>query len=198
MDPIYLHLVISHLPIFGCFLGIFVLTYGLLSKSRATMEAAYLVFILSGVGGVTAYLTGKPAEELVEHILGIADNTIEAHQDSAQLTIIALAILGSASCVALIFRKRSKQYHNEFAILILCIALICFSLTARTAYLGGKIRHSEIDFGRGLLGKQISMRKLVFHNSIQVSTKQSPYNNQAHRPVAVSDVHKHRAGTRSC
>lgn len=158
IDPTYLHLIISHLPIFGCLLGIIVVAYGVLSKSEATIEAAYLVFMLSGMGGVIAYLTGESAEQLVEHILGIAKSDIEAHEDSAQLTIIALAILGLCAFVALVFKHRLKKYRNELVTFILFIAMFCFGLAARTAYLGGKIRHSEIGNGRGLLGVVVSLR----------------------------------------
>jgi uncharacterized membrane protein len=152
MDPTYLHLVIAHLPIFGCFLGIVVLVYGLLSKSRITIEAAYLVFILSSIGGVIAYLTGEPTKELVEHIFGIDESNIEAHEESGELTIITLVILGAVSCLTLIFKNGLKQYQIELTTVILLIAIICFVLASRTAYLGGKIRHPEINNGRGLLG----------------------------------------------
>lgn len=152
MDLTYLHLLISHLPVFGCFLGICILIYGMLSKSRTTIQAAYLVFILSSIGGVIAYLTGEAAEGIVNHILGITQSNIEAHVNSAQLTIIALIILGLVACIALIFKKRLKRYNDNLILLILCIALFCACLAARTAYLGGKIRHSEIEDSRGLLG----------------------------------------------
>lgn len=152
MDPTYLHLVISHLPIFGCFLGIIVIVYGLLSKSRITIEAAYLVFILSSIGGFVAYLTGEPTKEIVEHIFGIDERNIKAHEESGELTTITLAILGAGSCLTLIFKNSLKQYQIELTKVILLIAIICFVLASRTAYLGGKIRHSEINNGRGLLG----------------------------------------------
>jgi len=144
MDPTHLHLIITHLPVFGCFLGMVVLTYGLWSKSNATICAAYLVFILSGIGGGIAYFTGEPAEELIEHIKGIDERNIEAHEESAEITIIALAVLSLVSITALFLNSRLKKYSGDLASFILLLALTCFVLVARTAYLGGKIRHSEI------------------------------------------------------
>lgn len=144
MDPAHVHLIITHLPIFGCFLGIIVLVYGLWSKSGTTIGAAYLVFLVSSIGGGIAYLTGESAEELVEHIRGIAKDSIKSHEESAEITIIALAVLGIVSTIALAFTSRLKKYSNEIASFIVLLALICFFLAARTGYLGGKIRHLEI------------------------------------------------------
>lgn len=161
MDPAHLHLIITHLPVFGCFLGMVVLAYGLFTKSKATIDAAYLVFILSSIGGGIAYLTGESAEQVVEHVLGIAERNIEAHEESAELTIIALAILGIACSITLVFSYKLKNYHNELAILILLIAIVCFGLAARTAYLGGKIRHSEIGSDPHQLNPNISYLRLT-------------------------------------
>lgn len=145
MDPAHLHLIITHLPIFGCFLGMVVLAYGLWSKSNNTIGAAYLVFIVSSIGGGIAYLTGESAEELVEHIVGISKDNINAHEESAEITLVALAALGIVSIVVFTFSSRLKKYSNELALIVLLLALICLGLAARTGYLGGKIRHLEID-----------------------------------------------------
>jgi len=144
MDPAHLHLIITHLPIFGCFLGIVVLAYGWWSKSNNTIGAAYLVFIVSSIGGGIAYLTGEYAEELVEHIVGTSKDNINAHEESAEITLVALAALGIVSIVVFTFSSRLKKYSNELALIVLLLALVCFGLAARTGYLGGKIRHLEI------------------------------------------------------
>lgn len=165
MDAAHLHLTITHLPIFGIFLGMVVLIYGLLSKSEATVGAAYLVFILSSIGGGIAYFTGEYAEELVEHIIGVAERNIKLHEESAEITIIVLTVLGVTAFVSLILNYRLKKYHNELAVLTLLIAMISLSLAARTAYLGGQIRHTEISTEQQRLNpKSTSMLQLTGFN----------------------------------
>lgn len=72
MDLTHLHLLITHLPIYGSILGGFVLAYGLWTKSNNTIIAAYLLFIISAVGAGIAYSTGEAAEETVESIKTIS------------------------------------------------------------------------------------------------------------------------------
>lgn len=57
MDPTHLHLLITHLPIYGSILGTLVLVYGMLTKSRHTRMATYLVLLISAIGGVVAFST---------------------------------------------------------------------------------------------------------------------------------------------
>jgi hypothetical protein len=68
MDPTHLHLLITHLPIFGSILGALVLGYGIFKKSDATVLASYYLFVISSIGAAVAYLTGEEAEESVENI----------------------------------------------------------------------------------------------------------------------------------
>jgi len=50
MNQTHIHLLITHLPIFGSMIGAFVLLYGIFTKSIQTKTAAYLVLILSSLG----------------------------------------------------------------------------------------------------------------------------------------------------
>ncbi|MDX2250509.1 MAG: hypothetical protein SF052_27255 [Bacteroidia bacterium] len=59
MNQAHVHLMITHLPIFGSILGALVLTYGLWTKSHQTKVAAYFLLIISAIGSGIAYLTGE-------------------------------------------------------------------------------------------------------------------------------------------
>ena len=144
MNPTHIHLIITHLPIFGSVLGAIVLAYGLLAKSNQTNIAAYIVLIISAMGAGIAYLTGESAEETVENIQGISENTINAHEDFALFALIAMVVLGMAAILALWVSLRRSALAGYFGSLVLLISLISFVLVAWTGYLGGKIRHSEI------------------------------------------------------
>jgi hypothetical protein len=83
MNQTHLHLLITHLPIFGSILGVIVLAYGLWTKSNDTKIASYLLFMISSIGAGIAYLTGEAAEETVEHIQGIVESNIKTHEEFA-------------------------------------------------------------------------------------------------------------------
>ena len=145
MNPTHIHLLITHLPIYGSILGAVVLCFGMLSRSRSTCNAAYLILLIAAVGGVVAFLTGEPAEETVENFSGISKNLIEEHEESANLTLILISIMGLLSCVALFISWKSAKFIRSLPIIVLIISIACFGAAARTGYLGGKIRHTEVD-----------------------------------------------------
>lgn len=147
MNQTHIHLLITHLPIFGSILGGLVLAHGLWTKSSQTKIAAYNLFILSAIGATIAYFTGEGAEESIENIQGVATNMIEEHEESALVALISLIALGVASIGALFITLKNSDFTKNAAIVILFLSLISFGLVARTGYLGGQIRHTEIGSG---------------------------------------------------
>ncbi|TXT33814.1 MAG: hypothetical protein FD136_684 [Chitinophagaceae bacterium] len=144
MTQTHIHLLITHLPIFGSLLGAVVLILGLWMKSNETKIASYFLFIISSIGAGISYLTGEAAEETVENIQGIVEATIKEHEEFALYALISLIILGIASIIGLFLTSIKSPLTSTTAIVILFISLFSFVLVARTGYLGGKIRHTEI------------------------------------------------------
>ena len=147
MSQVHLHLLITHLPIFGSILGAFVLGYGIWSKSDHTKIAAYFLFIISAIGTGIAYLTGEGAEEAVENLPGVAESIIGQHEEFAMYALVSLIVLGIASLMAIYVTIKKSSFTKTASMLTLFISLISFALIARTGYLGGQIRHTETTTG---------------------------------------------------
>lgn len=147
MDQTHLHLLITHLPIFGSLLGTLVLGFAIWKKSNTTTLAAYYMLIISALGAVIAYVTGEGAEETVENIQGVSENVIEQHSDFAVYALISLIILGVSSLIGIYFNHTKSSFAKPLGTATLFLALISFGLVARTGYLGGQIRHTEIATG---------------------------------------------------
>lgn len=144
MNQTHIHLLITHLPIFGSILGALVLLHGIGVRSNQTKIAAYYLFILSSIGAGIAYITGEEAEETVENIQGLIEASIKQHEEFALYALISLIILGVASLLGAFLTWRNSSLTRTVAFIILFISLISFGLVARTGYLGGQIRHTEI------------------------------------------------------
>ncbi|WKK77013.2 DUF2231 domain-containing protein [Marivirga salinae] len=151
MDQTHIHLLINHLPVFGSILGGFVLAHGIWTKSNPTKIAAYNVFIISAIGGVIAFLTGEAAEETAENIQGVAKNMIDQHEDFAVFALVSLIVLGVASILGILMTLKKSNLTRKIAFVILLISLISFGLVARTGYLGGQIRHTELSNDTSIL-----------------------------------------------
>ena len=144
MNLAHLHLLITHLPIYGSLLGIIVLVYGIVSRSVQTRQAAYLVLLLSSVGAIIAFSTGESAEETVEHITGINKQLIETHENAAKITLTAMILTGISSLLGLFVSNKKNRYAKIILSIALIISSIGFISAAYTGYLGGQIRHTEI------------------------------------------------------
>jgi uncharacterized membrane protein len=144
MNQTHIHLLITHLPIFGSLLGGFVLIHGIWRKSNVTLIAAYNILIISALGAGIAYATGEGAEETVEHLNGISKSLIEEHAESALTSLISLIVIGVIAIIGLLVTLKRSSLIRPVSLIALMAALVGFGLIARTGYLGGQIRHTEI------------------------------------------------------
>jgi len=147
MNQTHIHLLITHLPIFGSILGGLVLLHGIGVRSNQTKIAAYYIFLLSSIGAGIAYFTGEAAEETVENIQGVVEASIKQHEEFALFALISLIILGVTALIGLFLTWRNSALTRTVAFIILFISFLSFVIVARTGYLGGQIRHSEITNG---------------------------------------------------
>ena len=103
---------------------------------------------------IPVFLTGEPAEESVEKINGVSENMISLHEEAAEIGIWLMGITGIISLVALYMAcKKQKQANIVFLIAVSLLA-VSFASMARTGYLGGQIRHTEISNGTSI-GNQV-------------------------------------------
>jgi uncharacterized membrane protein len=144
MNQTHIHLLINHLPLFGSILGGIVLAHALWTRNHQTKIAAYFVLILAALGAGAAYLTGEAAEDTVERIPGISKPMIHEHEDAALFALISSIVLGVMALAGLFLALRKAALTRTVALITLVIALFSFVVVARTAYLGGQIRHTEI------------------------------------------------------
>lgn len=142
MDSVHLHLLINHLAVIGVFLGSIVLLFAIGSRFRNTFYAAYTLYIISALGAITAYVSGEGAEETVERISGISEAAIETHEEAAFFTLIIFIVLGLMAIGGMLLAH--YKLRLKWGFIILLTGLIALGSAARTAWLGGQIRHTEI------------------------------------------------------
>lgn len=159
MNQTHIHLLITHLPIFGSILGGLVLLHGIGVRSNQTKIAAYYIFLLSSIGAGIAYFTGEAAEETVENIQGVVEASIKQHEEFALFALISLIILGVTALIGLFLTWRNSALTRTIAFIILFISFLSFVIVARTGYLGGQIRHTEITNGTNVPTENLENEK---------------------------------------
>jgi EamA domain-containing membrane protein RarD len=143
MNFAHLHLLMNHIPVVGIPVALLFLSYGIFRRNLPMQR--FSLFVLIGLSAVVVpvYLTGEPAEKLIEHLPGFAESFIKSHEDAALISLDLTILAGIASLMALFVRKDEEKFRlGTFAVAGLAfIALISLLYTAN---LGGKVRHTEL------------------------------------------------------
>jgi uncharacterized membrane protein len=147
MDSTHLHLLLNHFPIIGTIIGTGIMAYGYFTQSDTTKKAALWTWVAMALCAIPVFLTGEPAEEMVEGLPGVSDALIGAHEEAAELAIWVMEALGLLSLIALFIRFKNESTAKMVLGITFILSLITFGLMARTGYLGGQIRHTEIRSG---------------------------------------------------
>ncbi|PKL78444.1 MAG: hypothetical protein CVV27_03310 [Candidatus Melainabacteria bacterium HGW-Melainabacteria-1] len=144
MDPTHLHLMLTHVPVVGSLLATAVLAFGLLRGQQEVIRISFYLFVFSAIVALPVYFSGEGAEEAVEHLAGVSEALIEDHEHLAKVAMLLLQGLGVAAIGGLIWSFRATRLPLWYASFIALLALVNGGVLARTANLGGQIRHSEI------------------------------------------------------
>lgn len=137
----YLHLLSNHLPILGTLFGVLLLAIAFFKPQLQTTISAYILLVISGIGGMVAYFSGDDAEEHVEYIGGISHKVIHLHEEMAENTLFFIFLLTAIAIVGLWAEHAQWSSSKKIALGALVIGIIAFVLFAFTGYLGGHIRH---------------------------------------------------------
>jgi len=143
MDAAHIHLMLNHVPVLGAVFGAILLGVGLLRSDESWQRIALWTLIVTGVAGVVVYLTGEPAEELVEGAAGFSHDAVERHEEIAAWAMYTGGGVGAAALGAVAwFRSRALPRGLMTGILVLNLGLV--GVMAWTANSGGKVSHPEL------------------------------------------------------
>lgn len=143
MSLVHLHLLLNHIPVVGILFAVIAFTTALIFRETVSIRFALVFIVALALVTGAVYLTGEPAEEVVEELVGVSESAMEAHEDAAKTATVAMSILGAFSLVALL-AFRNRRVPRWIGAAGLAGTLIVSALLGWTANIGGQIRHSEI------------------------------------------------------
>lgn len=144
MNAPHLHLLVNHVALFAVSFGLLGLLYAWFKRSREFCSFALLLFMLAGVFSWIALETGESAEDAVEQLSWFSETTLEPHEEAAEVANVATIALAGVSLLLLIVSKFRANLFPPLCVVLVLLALVALALLARTANLGGQIRHEEI------------------------------------------------------
>ncbi|HQZ83216.1 MAG TPA: hypothetical protein PLR83_08350, partial [Pyrinomonadaceae bacterium] len=101
MDPVHVHLFLNHFPVICSVLAVPLFAWAYLRKSDELKQLTLLVLVFAAAVTIPVYLSGEPAEEVVEKLAGVSHDLIEQHEDAAYFAMISMMITGAISLIGL-------------------------------------------------------------------------------------------------
>ncbi|MDM7461854.1 MAG: hypothetical protein P3X24_009455 [bacterium] len=144
MNGAQMHLMLNHLPVMGTLFSLLLLAWAVLRRSPELLKIALVAVLLAGLSSVPTYLTGEPAEEVIEHMPGVDEAFIEEHESMGKFALWSGVGLAIVAVVALGAGLRNPNRLILGAAVAWLVNALVFGVMGYTAHLGGMIRHPEI------------------------------------------------------
>ncbi len=157
MNWAHIHLMINHFPVIGIVFGILLLSLAIIRKGEELKVVSFGFLVIIALATLAVYFTGEPAEEIVEELQGVTESLIEQHEEMAFVALIAVETVGIIAGIGLFISLLSKSVSSWIVIVLLLLSILTGGLIAKTANVGGQIRHSEIrkDFQYSMSHREI-------------------------------------------
>ena len=146
MNPLYVHLLLNHIPVIGTAGAVLLLLGALIARSRDIAVAGLVALVVVALVTIPVFLTGEPAEEHVEHLPGFSRHAIHEHEEAGEWALWGMEIAGVVALGTLILAwRRGGVVPRGATIATLAVAVLALAIVIRAAGLGGDIRHTEVD-----------------------------------------------------
>ncbi len=147
----HLHLLVNHLPIVGTYMSLLVLSTGFVLKNTTVKTTGLGLMVVSALVAIPAFLTGEPAEHILEAAGQANDQLIEVHEETAEWGIWVCEISGIIALIAFFTSVRQMKVARTLTFLAIVAALMSSLTWIRVGNTGGEIRHTEVRAGNGKL-----------------------------------------------
>ena len=143
MNGAHLHLMFNHVPVIGLFCCLALLLAGQWRKNPDLVKAGLVALVMVALVSIPVYLSGEPAEEIIEELPGMSHDLIHAHEDGAIWAFIGLEVLGALALLGLVGFRPPKQLPQWLVPAVLVLGLLTMIWVGWVSALGGRIVHPE-------------------------------------------------------
>jgi uncharacterized membrane protein len=143
MNLAHVHLLLNHFPTIGFGIGIALYVAAIIGKKDDLKRASLVILFLIAAVAIPTYMSGNAAEEVIKD-KGVQTAAIRAHEDAALWAFIVMEITGFLAWLSIWQYRVVRRVPGWTTPVILILSLMSFAAMARTANLGGEIRHPEI------------------------------------------------------
>jgi hypothetical protein len=140
-----LHLLVNHLSVFAAPIALGIFVAGWVIRDRSVENTGLAVFLFSAIGAFASDETGEAAAKFVKALPDFQRNLIHQHAEAADWAVVMCYAAGALALLLLWMSWTGRQrFVNAIKGVLTVVALLAIAALARTAHLGGLIRHSEV------------------------------------------------------
>ena len=144
MDWAHLHLALNHIPVLGTlFVGLLLAT-ALVKKNRELMRLSLIWFVTLTLVSIPIKFTGDFAQQATADSEWLPAELVANHEQAAARATSAIFLLGLFAAYGLSQCRGNRPIPVWLTAAIAILTLVTFALMARTANLGGQLRHEEL------------------------------------------------------
>ena len=144
MNLAHVHLLLNHFPTIGFGIGLGLFLVALVGKNDELKRASFVIFFLIAAISIPTYMSGNAAQEVLKDQQDVSQTVVRAHEDAALLGFLIIEIAGFVAWVGLWQSRLIKRMPGWSSPAILLLSIAAFVMIARAAYIGGLIRHPEV------------------------------------------------------
>ena len=139
----HLHIAINHFPVILAPVALVMVAVAMWRRSEPVLRSGIVVAWAAGVFALASFLTGDPAADLVMHVEKAQEKTldqiVEEHEEAAKWALGGTVLLAAAG----VWAWRRRGLGREVTVSLLVLSAVTSAMLARTALIGGEIRHPE-------------------------------------------------------
>jgi uncharacterized membrane protein len=145
MNTPHLHLLLNHVPTVGTVIAIAILILSFARKNEGMRRVALELFCVIALLTLPAYLSGVGTQMALEQQNpDVSPLLMATHHDAALFASVLMVLTGGVAWVGLWQTRRLTRPSRATLGAVLLLSIMTFAAMARTATLGGEIRHPEI------------------------------------------------------
>ena len=155
MNLAHVHLLLNHFPTIGMIIGLGLFLSAIAAKSDDLKRASLVIFFSIALLSIPTFATGTAARLALSHNPEASVAAIDAHETAAFEALGVMELTGALAWLGLWQYRRLSRWPQGTLAAVLLAGLATFGLMARTANIGGEIRHPEIRSGPNLTGAAV-------------------------------------------
>jgi uncharacterized membrane protein len=147
MNLAHVHLLLNHFPTVGMIIGLGLFLGAIAAKSDDLKRASLVIFFAIALLSIPTFATGTAAELALSKNPEVSTAAIQTHETAAFEALGFMELTGALAWLGLWQYRRLSRWPQGTLTAVLLAGLVTFGLMARTANIGGEIRHPEIRTG---------------------------------------------------